>query len=178
MARSDTRGKRAAESKGRVEMEDDRPVASPRNLRWAILVLVCTAVTSSVASLLLKEFVFSPAVQMQATLSKALPNPLNGGKLQFFVLQNVGRSAANDVIIKIEYPRTIQRTTDFAYDTVDRPAAVTRTDDYLRICMKRLCHDEVALVILAVGAGEIGSRDVTVLYDETKLEKDSIRQLE
>ena len=142
----------------------------------ALIQLAAALATSSVAALLIKEFIFSPIPELRAILCQPIPSPLGKGRIQFMVIESTGTKTATDITVKVTYPRTVQPL-DYRIESLDRPAEETRTDSFLRFTIARLRPTDVVLIAFAVGPNEITPQNIRVAHAEALMPTRSVAHL-
>jgi len=122
-----------------------------------------------------KKF-FSPKNKIIFNLFQPIPNPLNHGKIQLAVIENKGELPAEDLIVKINYPRTIQPL-DYQIESLEAPSDITRSNDFLRFRIKKLPKDDFVIIALALAINEITQKDIEIVSKDGRLFHNSIKYL-
>lgn len=132
----------------------------------------------AVAGLIWKRVdeLFQPRPKVVVELVRKFSEPKgNSYKIQVLTISNVGERQAEELSVRIEYPR-MAGLLNYSIESREPVNDLVRTDDYLSFKLPRLAYSETVVVALNASVASIRSTDVSVIFKEGKVEQRQITE--
>lgn len=142
----------------------------------AVIGAIVGAVLGAYFNPLVQKHFFSERNELTFTLFQPIPNPIKDGNIQMGILENQGDALAEDIIVKIKYPKTV-KPLDYRIQALEKLYDITRDNDSLRFSIKKLPKGDFVLIALAINLGDITTRDVEISYKQGRLSEKFIKYI-
>lgn len=112
-----------------------------------------------------------PVPHLRVRLQKAMPNPGTKRNVQTVYVDNRGDGTAKDVVVRINYERTLSgQPIDYAVDCPVPPETELREDSYLLLKFKRLVPGAMIGITVTQRFGTLRPSQIYVEHSRGKVE--------
>jgi hypothetical protein len=132
-----------------------------RDIIVGLILVIAGGVLGAYLNPYVQKHVFADRNELTFTLFEPIPNPIKDGSFQMGILENKGDGLAEEIIVKIKYPKTV-KPLDYRIKGLEKISDITRDNEGLRFSIKKLPKRDFVLIALAINLGEITAKDVAV----------------